>query len=190
LFQAAGASAILARISFCRKGLPMHRIALLALAMGFSGSLCAAAAADDCATMLNASIAGAKVPFSATTNISGGATPASITRLVSTATTLYMNAGGKWIAVPMSSAQRIAQINDQAKTTKMTCQHTGDEPVNGEPAALIVAHAENKGVASDNKVWIGKSTGLPLKTESHIAGGMSIITTFDYKNVTPPAGVQ
>ena len=88
----------------------------------------------------------------------------------------------------------LKQEQENIQNAKTSCRHVRDEVVNGEAAALYMAHAENEGVKSDAQTWVSKSRGLPLKTEEDIDTGdgdkrhMSI--RYDYSNVRPPAGVQ
>ena len=69
-----------------------------------------------------------------------------------------------------------------------------DESVNGEAAALYMAHSENDTVKSDAQTWISKSKGLPLRTEEDIDTGdgdkrhMSI--RYEYGNIQAPAVMQ
>jgi hypothetical protein len=66
--------------------------------------------------------------------------------------------------------------------------------VNGEAAALYMAHSENDDVKSDAQTWISKSKGLPLRTEEDIDTGggdkrhMSI--RYEYGNIQAPAVMQ
>ncbi len=71
----------------------------------------------------------------------------------------------------------------------LPCSSRQPTAVNGAPSladALHVAHVENKGSVSDNKVWV--SGGKILKTEVQIQGGPHMVTVLDYANVAPPAG--
>ena len=51
------------------------------------------------------------------------------------------------------------------------------------------AHYEQKDLgASDAKIWIAKSTGLPIRTDVSLQAGQktSVSTRFDYDNITAP----
>jgi len=78
---------------------------------------------------------------------------------------------------------------EEKKAAKQTCEAAGDEAVNGKPAAVYTAHIENQGEVSDNKLWVSKDTGLPLKTEARMQEG-TITQTFSYDGVVAPAGVR
>ena len=107
---------------------------------------------------------------------------------------IYINYNGKWIRSKMTPQDMLKQEQENIRDAKITCRHVRDEMVNGEAAALYMAHSDNDGVKSDAQTWISKSKGLPLKTEEDIDTGdgdkrhMSI--RYEYGNVHPPAGVQ
>jgi hypothetical protein len=107
---------------------------------------------------------------------------------------IYAFYSGKWIRSKATPQDMLKQEQENIQNAKTSCHHVRDELVNGEVAALYMAHAENDGVKSDAQTWMSKSRGLPLKTEEDIDTGdgdkrhMSI--RYDYSNVRPPAGVQ
>lgn len=107
---------------------------------------------------------------------------------------IYILYNGKWIHGKATPQDMLKQEQENIQNAKTSCRHVRDELVNGEVAALYMAHAENEGVKSDAQTWISKSRGLPLKTDEDIDTGdgdkqhMSI--RYEYSNVRPPAGVQ
>jgi hypothetical protein len=107
---------------------------------------------------------------------------------------IYINYNGKWIRSKMTTQDMLKQEQENIRDAKSTCRHVRDEMVNGEAAALYMAHSENGEVKSDAQTWVSKSRGLPLKTEEDIDTGygdkrhMSI--HYEYSNIHPPAGVQ
>ncbi len=107
---------------------------------------------------------------------------------------IYITYNGNWIRSKATPQDMLKQEQENIRDAKTSCRHVRDELVNGEIAALYLAHADNDGVKSDAQTWISKSRGLPLKTEEDIDTGggdkrhMSI--RYDYSNVRPPAGVQ
>ena len=71
------------------------------------------------------------------------------------------------------------------------CQALPDEAVAGQPAAVYEEHNPDLGI--DTKLWISKSTHLPLKSEiTNKAAGSAMtsvtVSTYDYKNVRAPTG--
>jgi hypothetical protein len=107
---------------------------------------------------------------------------------------IYISYDGKWVHSRATPQDMLKQEQENIQNAKTSCRHVHDEMVNGEMAALYMAHAENEGVKSDAQTWISKSRGLPLKTEEDIDIGdgdkrhMSI--RYEYSNVRPPSGVQ
>ena len=107
---------------------------------------------------------------------------------------IYILMKGKWIHSRMTPKDMLQQEEENIREAKSTCRHVRDEMVNGEPAAIYVAHSENDIVKSDAETWISKSKGLPLKTEEDIDTGggdkRHVSIRYEYSNVRPPAGVQ
>jgi hypothetical protein len=107
---------------------------------------------------------------------------------------IYLFYNGKWIRGKATPQAMLKQEQENIRDAKTSCRHVRDELVNGEVAALYMAHADNDGVKSDAQTWISKSRGLPLRTEEDLDTGdgdkqhMSI--RYEYSNVRPPAGVQ
>ncbi len=60
---------------------------------------------------------------------------------------------------PQEEAQRAAENSGQ----ESSCQHVGDESINGEAAAVYTEGNTDSGIRG--KVWISKTRGLPLKIE-------------------------
>ena len=107
---------------------------------------------------------------------------------------IYVLMKGKWIRSRMTPQDMLKQEEENIRDSKSTCRHVRDEVVNGEAAAMYVAHSENDRIKSDAQTWISKSKGLPLKTEEDIDTGdgdkrhMSI--RYEYGNVQAPPGVR
>jgi len=107
---------------------------------------------------------------------------------------IYATYNGKWIRSKMTAQDMLKQEQENIRDAKTSCRHVRDELVNGDLAALYLAHSDNDGIKSDAQTWISKSKGLPLKTEEDLDTGggdkrhWSI--RYEYSNVRPPAGVQ
>jgi hypothetical protein len=169
-------------------------IALAAFAGCLLTFLCAGVAhADDCSALFAAmnkvittpahlystTVAGynKNVPESSEMIYSGGA--------------IYILVKGKWTRSTMTSADMVAQQQENQRNQKATCQHVRDESVNGEAAAVYQAHTDSDGDKTDATIWISKSKGVPLKEDIDLdvggAAGKSHRTVrFDYNNVKPP----
>jgi hypothetical protein len=105
--------------------------------------------------------------------------------------------GTKWIDMQISFAE-MAKPGDPDSDPDIKkaheaerCKALPDEIVAGQAAAVYRAHNPELGV--DTKIWISKSTHLPLKSElTNGAGGSAMssftVSTYDYNNVRAPAG--
>jgi hypothetical protein len=107
---------------------------------------------------------------------------------------IYVNLNGKWIRSQMTTQDMLKKEQENIRTSTMTCRYLRDELVNGESAAIYVAHSENEYVKTDAQTWISKARGVPLRTDEDVDTGqgdkqhMSI--RYEYGNVHAPAGVQ
>ena len=78
----------------------------------------------------------------------------------------------------------------EAMTIPPTTASTSDETVNGESVGVFTLRYKTPHSESNNRLWISKATGLPVKTEAVLTGGMTISITFRYDNVRLPAGAN
>jgi len=107
---------------------------------------------------------------------------------------IYINLDGKWMRSKMTAQDMLKLEQENIRNSTMTCRYLHDESVNGEVAAVYMAHSENPDVKADAQTWISKSKGVPLRTEEDLDTGygdkqhMSI--RYEYGNIQPPAGVQ
>ncbi len=154
------------------------------------GAAPAAAQADDCATIMSAMFAAAKVAYasSITTTIPGQ--PAKQSTVVVTGGTMYVQVNGAWHSMPYSAQEIIDRATEKAKTSKQICQKVGAEDLNGEAATIYSHHVENNRTVADGRVWISDASGLPLKIDEHFDGGMAFVQTTRYDNIQPPAGAK
>jgi hypothetical protein len=106
---------------------------------------------------------------------------------------LYIQVNGKWMGSPtsLSDMQQLTQGDALTKTT--SCQKLPDEAVGGTTA--IVFHVQHKtdSSSSDGKVWLAKSSGLPLRAEDDVVSSGTkthISTRYEYTNVQAPPGIK
>jgi hypothetical protein len=148
------------------------------------------ARADDCATLFSISLAQASMPHAMTMTMQDSHGPARTTKAVFTGTMMYTQVEGQWRSMPFTGAEIADQMREAAKTAKETCRRGADEAVNGTLASLYLAHVENRGTVSDNKIWISKSGGRVLKTDTAMKDGLHMIAVYDYTNVASPVGAK
>jgi hypothetical protein len=109
---------------------------------------------------------------------------------IATADTTYVKVKDGWRKSPMTPKATLEQQQENIRdTTVASCTALPDEIVDGKPTAVYQAHYEQQDLgASDAKVWIAKSTGLPVRTDVTLQAGekVSVVTRFDYDNIKAP----
>ncbi|HLY06576.1 MAG TPA: hypothetical protein VKR31_12595 [Rhizomicrobium sp.] len=116
---------------------------------------------------------------------------------ISTGKDVYVMHDGKWIDMQtsfagMASPGDLDNDPDIKKAREAErCTVLPDETVAGQTAAVYQAHNRQSGI--DTKIWISKSTHLPLKSViTNRAGGPAMssftVSTYDYSNVRAPVG--
>jgi hypothetical protein len=110
--------------------------------------------------------------------------------LISTADATYVQLKGQWLKSPRPPKDYLAQQQENIRNvTVASCTALPDEVVNGHPAAVFHAHYEQKDAgATEAKIWIAKSPGLPVRSEVTLQAGQktSTVTTYDYDHITAP----
>jgi hypothetical protein len=155
---------------------------------------------SNCATEFAASAKMLDVPYhmymidSAKTDAALHGGKPTVGEVISAGGEMYVLARGKWVKSPVSIAELKKDHQDNSDSTKATCSHLRDESVNGEPAAVWRSHIVNAMATIDSDVWISKSRGVVLKSNSLTDVGGPLgksrsIARYEYTNVRPPAGV-
>jgi hypothetical protein len=148
----------------------------------------ASAQDPSCKPVVDAAVLQARTPshvYATMTGSSGNMTSETIT----TSDAEYMKTtppGGSWRKSNYSPKNQAEQAT-QASHGYTSCQHAGDESVNGEAAAIYTEINKESGVSG--KLWVSKKRGLPLKGElalptSHFS------MRYEYDNVRPPTAGQ
>jgi len=73
----------------------------------------------------------------------------------------------------------------------VTCSVVREESVDGEPAVLCSTHQKMEDAKIDSQVWVSKSRGVPIKTESDsdvggAAGKVHRTMQYEYTSVHAP----
>jgi outer membrane lipoprotein-sorting protein len=150
----------------------------------------AGARADDCATVMTAIFAQAKLPYASSGVMAMPGQPPRSTEVVVTGAKMYVQVNGAWQSQPYSAQEVIDRATENAKKTKSTCQKIGAEAVNGEAATVYADHEETPRGVVDNRIWISDSRGLPLKIEVKLGSGTTTTQTTRYDDIQPPAGAK
>lgn len=169
----------------------MMRFPVAAL-FGVAGMSAATAAhADDCNTMMTATLAQMQVPYRATISFSNLNGKPATSETIFTGGKIYVQLNGAWQVSPMTVQEMTDQMKKNYKESKHACQHVGDESVGGQAASVYTASFQSPHSHSDNRVWISRSRGVLLKTWAHIdEGNQTMTTTYAYDSIQPPAGVK
>jgi hypothetical protein len=99
---------------------------------------------------------------------------------------IYLKSNGKWTAG--TSNKEMKEISEKNRqNNQSTCHYIKDELVNGELAAEYSVHDASAKSASDSKIWISKSKGLPLRSDTLFPGDKnSVSIRYEYGNIKPP----
>jgi hypothetical protein len=164
----------------------MTRVLLLALIAGAGAAPAfAQAPAGPCKPVFDAMLKEAVTPHHAVTTTNG-----KTNELIRTADETFLKIGGTWKRSPMSPQDLLAQQQKNIRdTTSASCTVLPGEVVSGTAATVYHAHYEQPDLGvTDAKVWIGKTTGLPLRTDVSLQAGqkVSVVSTFDYDHITAP----
>ena len=118
---------------------------------------------------------------------------------ISTGKDVYVMQGGKWIDMQTNFAEMMksGDVDSDPDIRKMReterCSTLPDDTVAGQNASVYETHNPS---GIDTKLWISKSTHLPLKSEvTNKAGGPAMstftVSTYDYNNVqAPPSAIS
>ena len=126
----------------------------------------------------------AKTPFTTTISKTDGQGRKTVSQVIQTATSKYVQSHGKWYAMSISENDLL----DTLKATKMTCLRIGTDSANGQPAVIYWVHRENEGTFLDEKTWIS-AKGLPLKSERQMDGS-TYESMYDFTHAEPPASAK
>ena len=149
-----------------------------------------AVAADDCAEVRAATLAGVSRPYSATVRIEHADDLPTTSHIVMTGDKMHVELRRIWSSTPMTTKELIDKVNKTALKDLLVCQRSGDEAVDGISTTIYAVENQTPARASRSRIWISKANGLPLKTEVRLRGGDVMTSLFDYNNVKPPAGAH
>lgn len=149
-------------------------------------SALAQAASGPCKPVFDAMLKETVTPHHTVTTRNGSQPMESI----STADAMYVHVKGEWRRSPMKPQVLLAQQQENIRSvTVASCTALADEVVDGKRAAVYQAHYEQPDLgASDAKIWIAKTTGLPIRTDVSLQAGekTAVSTRFDYDNIKAP----
>ena len=144
-------------------------------------------AADPCQVVFDSTLAVLKHDHAVDMTLPAATGAGKQSQLIQVGGKTYIQVDGAWTVSKMSVDDEVAMINANKKTAATTCKASGDDTVDGQPVAVYDTHIVNEGSTSDNRLWISKLTGLPLKIETHLADGGVGAQHMRYGGVTAPA---
>lgn len=149
-----------------------------------------ATAADDCAEVRAATLAGVSRPYAATIRIEHADDLPTTSRVVMTGDKMYVEMHRVWNSTPMTTKQLIDKTNKSSLKDQLVCQRTGDETLDGVATTIYAVENQAPARAGHSRVWVAKANGLPMKTEVSLGGGDVMTSVFDYDNVQVPEGAR
>ena len=149
-----------------------------------------AAAADDCAEVRAATLAGVSRPYAASIKIEHADDLPTTSHIVMTGDRMYVEVRRVWNSMPMTTKELIDKVNKTSLKDQLICQRTGEEAIDGVSTTIYAVENQTPARASHSRIWISKANGLPLKTEVRLGGGNVMTSLFDYNNVQPPPGAH
>lgn len=103
----------------------------------------------------------------------------------------YMKSGGNWIKSPVALGESIPNLRDsfteEGLKTLDEAKFEGEDTVDGKPA-LVYSYKNvtpKGGYPFHSKIWVGKSSGLPMKIEVNYENGTLKQMTINYDTETP-----
>lgn len=165
---------------------------ILMLALTVALAALPARASDSCQAVFDALIKVATTPshsYTTSTRANGGAAMEAETIFANGQK--YIRAHGKWMRLPVTSQDVVAEEKEREQHGKSSCQSVRNESVNGEAAAVYSLHREYHEVKEDGEIWVSKSSGLPLRAEEDVENKGNKMkehrsTRFEYGNIRPP----
>jgi len=169
----------------------MHRTAALAMAAALLAA--GGARADDCAKVMEAGLKSLRVP-SKTTTVTTGFNVMPLTAVVITV-------GGKKYSIRTNRGW-ITTHYDQTGAEELyrrsfagdanICTPDGTETIGGDMTDVFNSNYRNgDGSRVHERIWISEATGLPVREQASIIGGLNLTmtTTMEYNDIRPPEGL-
>lgn len=149
-----------------------------------------ALAADTCADVRAATLAGVSRPYAASIKIEHSGDLPTTSHIVMTGDKMYVEMRRVWNTMPMTTKELIDKVNKTTLKDQLVCQLSGDEAINGAATTLYMVEDQTPARASHSRIWVSKANGLPLKTEVRLGGGDVMTSLFDYDHVEVPPGAR
>jgi hypothetical protein len=129
----------------------------------------------------------------------GGGHFALATKTIFTGNALYEWKKGAWTKTETSGDEQEKSFREAQTRYTISCRSDGTETIDADIADIVSLHSESASVApepvaTDQRIWISRKSGLPLKEEEQVSitnpgGNVSSVkftTRYDYDDVRAP----
>jgi hypothetical protein len=165
-------------------GFRFLRRTLVLAAAGSAGLITVPARADDCADLLGALKATAKLTHHQVVKRVGPDGTTTGGQIIQTSSARYAELRGTWHQLPVTTDEMLQKAEKMVVDGKMTCRRTGNESLNGKAAVVYAVHTDTDNTKTDSKVWVEGGQRI-LKSESKSDGGLTT-SDYDYDKVQVP----
>ncbi len=150
-----------------------------------------------CKPVMDAMVKMHSVPshsFDTSAALSGKGTETNET--ITTRDAMYVRIDGRWTRSPITPQHMADQERENIRNAKTyTCKRLHDASVSGVSATVYAVHSESEYGVSDGRLWVARSTGLPVYLLIDLGTGDAgnkrrMAMHFDYAHVRAPADVQ
>jgi hypothetical protein len=146
---------------------PMALVVTLATAAASLAAADVHAQDASCKVVFNAIRLQAKTPNHQYFTISGAEPDqnAQTNELINTGKARFILAFGKWQKDTESPGEVMKREEKNFKNSKTICRVLRDELVEGTPTTIFVEQSQTGPITSVGTIWIGKSSGLPMREQ-------------------------
>jgi hypothetical protein len=146
---------------------------VLAAAAAFLQAPGARAQDASCKAVFNAIRLQAKTPNHQYFTISGAEpdSNALTNEMINTGSARFILMNGKWQSEPESPREMMKREEKNFKNSNTICRVLREELVEGIPATVFVEQSQTGPISSVGLIWIGKSSGLPVREQINTDAG-------------------
>jgi hypothetical protein len=103
--------------------------------------------------------------YATETASSSPGSPATASEMIYSGEAIYVKMSDKWIRAPLTPAEAERQKQQDERRAKGNCRYLHDEFVGGELASVYQAQSQTRDAKSEERIWISRKKGLPLRVE-------------------------
>ncbi|HEX3673826.1 MAG TPA: hypothetical protein VHU87_06095 [Rhizomicrobium sp.] len=91
-----------------------------------------------------------------------------------------------WTISTETAESKEAWYRQKTIENQETCHPDGSETIGTEVFDIVAAHSIIGAVTADERTWISRTTGLPLKADITDSDGLTTHDSWDYDAIQPP----